>query len=261
MNRRSALLAVVICAGIVTTGVLAVYSPTDARAAEPADPTELEGSYTVSETVLVDDDLFVSLESTVDSDTGEQRETLAFEDITYDHYWSGDGERYTKATAESADRLEEWLAETDDEVLRTSEDEHSAITTADGAVSDGPATAVYPDRLIYSQLEMTAFEQTAETTDSGTALAVYEPETGWTEIETGESTYETQYVTDTDGEVHVDEAGQLQYSNITLERVDASTWGEYVLERGESWTTTLEYDVIETAENVQPEWLEDVSED
>ncbi|NGM67834.1 hypothetical protein G6M89_02210 [Natronolimnobius sp. AArcel1] len=260
MNRRYILLAVVVLVGIATAGILAVYSPADTRAAAPAEPTELEGTYTVSETLLLEGDLFFARDSIVDSDTGEQRETIAVEALTYDHYWSGDGERYTKTTADSADRLAEWLAETDDEVLRTNEDEHSAITTADGDVTvEGPATAVYPDRLVHTQLEVSVFERTGETTDDDTPHSVYEPETGWTEIEGGDAEYETQYVTDADGEVHVDSDGQLQHSNVTLERVDAATWGEYVLERGDSWTTTLEYDVTETAENVRPEWTDDVS--
>lgn len=41
----------------------------DTRAAAPAEPTELEGTYTVSETLLLEGDLFFARDSIVDSDT------------------------------------------------------------------------------------------------------------------------------------------------------------------------------------------------
>ncbi|RKD98132.1 hypothetical protein [Halopiger aswanensis] len=261
MNRRYAIVGIVVLLAAATTGMLAGYSPTDATASSPATPTGLEGSYTVTETVLVDGDRFFERESIVDAETGAQRSVLLFEDSSYDSYWTGDGERYTKVAFESEARLEEWLAGSEDEVVRTVDDEHGAILAAsDGAAdrADGPVGDTFPDRLSHSQLEMAAFTETDETTVDGTTVETYEPRTGWIDVQLERSSHETVYVADADGEVRVGPDGRLRHANVTVERVDAETWGEYLLERGESYATTFEYDVAESTENVRPEWLDDV---
>ncbi|SDR19669.1 hypothetical protein [Natronobacterium texcoconense] len=263
MNRRYAIVGVVALLALATTGTLVAYSPADATAGSPVEPSELEGSYTVSEATTVDGDPFFSRESTVDAETGEQRTTLSFEAITYDHYWTEDGDRYTKITAESEERLADRLEESDREtVVREYEAEPSVIVepTEDTNADDGPAGDAFPDTLTHSQLAMTAFTETGTTTVDGTTVETYEPHTGWIDVGDLADDRDTMYVADADGEVHVGPDEQLYHANVTLERIDAETWGGYLLERGDSSTTTFEYDVTESAENVSPAWFDDAEE-
>ncbi|ARS90589.1 hypothetical protein B1756_13210 [Natrarchaeobaculum aegyptiacum] len=254
-----------IAVALVALGVGAamIVTPAAESASSPATAGELEGSFTASERVLVDGEHFFARETIVDADAGEQRAVIAFEDVEYDHYWAGDGERYTKITTSSAQRLDDALEESDDQVVRELEGEYAAITRPPADVdsaNDGPSSYVFPDRLVGSQLRMIAFEETNSTVVDGEPVEIHEPQTGWTAIDSEDTNREAMYVSNAGGEVHVGEGGRLHYANVTLERTDAETWGEYLLER-DAWTTTLEYEARETAEDVRPEWVGDVPEE
>ncbi|QCS41562.1 hypothetical protein [Natrinema versiforme] len=260
IDRRTVVIGVIVLVALLSAGTLVLYTPTAATGTTPTTPTELNGSYSVSERVLVDGERFLERESIVDDETGEQRLVLAFEDISYDHYWTGDGEQYTKITAKSDDRLAEVLAESSNEVVLKADDEPSAIVAASGddLADDSPAHYTFPDRLIHSQLKAPGYERTNTRTVDGREVSVYEPQTGWTKLTRDEAEDDTFYVADADGELHAGPDGQVRHANVTLERIDAATWGEYLLERGDPLTATVEYDVTESANQVAPAWMEDV---
>ncbi|EMA35653.1 hypothetical protein [Halobiforma nitratireducens] len=264
MDRRYAIVGAVALLALAAGGLLALYTPTAATASSPAEQSELDGSFAVSESITVDESQFVSRESIVDASTDEQRLLISFETVTYDHYWTGDDRQYTQITAASEQELADRLAESGDELRYEYDDEPSAIVESTaGENATGPANHTFPDTLTHSQLEMTAFEATGTTSADGTTLDVHEPRTGWTVVDAGDDDGDRLYVADADGEVRVDD-GQLRHANVTLERVDAETWGGYLLERGETSTIRYEYDVTESHEDededeaVQPDWIEKV---
>ncbi len=260
MDRRYGVAVAFALLAFAAAGILTLYTPATTTASSPAEPGELDGSFAVSESITFDGSHFFSRETIVTDESGEQRLHLSFEDITYDHYWTDSGHQYTKITADTEAHLEEQLKELDvhEEVLYAYDDEPSVIVESmDDGNATGPADLSFPDTLTHSQLEMTAFEQTE--TIEGTTLTKYESQTGWTEVD-GSADDQTVYVADADGEIHIDESEQLQYATITLERVDAGTWGGYLLEREEAWTTSYEYEISESVEEatIRPEWVDHV---
>ena len=261
MDRRYVIVVAIALLILALGGIIALYTPAAATASSPAEPSELDGTFAVAESVSVDDSPFFSRRSIVDASTGEQRQILSFEEVTYDHYWTGDDRQYTKIVAKNEAHLAEQLAETDGDIRYEYDDEPSVIVESTAAENATSATDhTFPDTLTHSQLEMTAFEETGTTSADGSTLEVHEPKTGWTAVGDVAAERDQLYVADTDGEVHIDDDAQLRYANVTLERVDAETWGGYLLERGETWTTSYEYEVSESLDDVtvRPGWVNEI---
>lgn len=264
MNRfRIVVLALlVLVAGVA---VLGFYSPATTNAAAPVDTVEKNGSFTVSERLVLEDDVvFVSKESTVDAETGERRQVLSFEDVTYDTYWAGDGESYTMISASDESAFTEAMANPGGKVIDRDRETHTAIVaseSADDAAEGGPEASTYPDLLIHSQLGMSAYEHVGTDTVDGTDVDVYEPKSGWMAVDpAGESGPESVYLSDASGELAVADDGTLHRSNVTLEGDHAATWGEYLLERfeGDTWRATVEYEYDPATSDPTPDWLERV---
>lgn len=266
MNRRWIVVPLLVLLSVGTVGVLGFYTPSSVDASTPIDPAEKNGSFTVSERLVLGDDVvFVSTESTVDAEAGTQRHVLSFEDVTYDHYWTDDGDSYTRISASTDSAFEEAIDDHDGEMIDVDREEHVAIVASESAVADsaaeGPAGATYPDRLIHSQLRMTAYDHAGSDTVDGTDVDVYEPKSGWIAVDpAAQSGPESVYLSDASGELAVADDGTLHRSTVTLEGVSAETWGDYLLERfdGDTWRATVEYEYDPVAGDPTPDWLERV---
>lgn len=265
MNRRWIVVPLLVLLSVATIGVLGFYTPSTVDAGTPIDPAEKNGSFTVTERLVLEDDaVFLSKESTVDAETGAQRQVLSFEDVAYDHYWTGDGDSYTRITASDESAFEEAIGDPGGEVIDVDREKYVVIVASESAAESadaGPSGATYPDRLIHSQLRMTAYEHAGTDTVDGTDVDVYEPKSGWMAVDpAAESGPESVYMTEASGELVVGDDGTLHRSTVTLEGASAETLGEYLLERfdDEPWRATVEYEYEQAANDPTPDWLEQI---
>ncbi|THE66553.1 hypothetical protein D8Y22_01785 [Salinadaptatus halalkaliphilus] len=229
-------------------------------------PYQTTDEGTVTERILLEEEIvFVERKTTIDAETNAQRQRLAFEDITYDHYWTGDGRSYTKLTATDADTFEQATADRSGEILERDRSEYVAIIETDDVdPADRPDRTTDPDRLVHSQLEMAAYEHVRTDSIDGTEVDIYEPTSGWTTVAPGsDGQAESMYYEDASGELAVDADGALQRSNVTLEGVEAETWGDYLGARlgDEGWTVTIEYDRDNEPADPTPAWVDDLEAD
>lgn len=255
MVPRYVVAVVLLCAGLLGAGVLATTAPSAAPGESPATSSELEGSFAVTERIVTDGVLFVDRTTVVDERLGTQRQTISFENFSTDTYWDESGDHYAKFSADSREGLSDTLENTSGEILERSADDHTAVVALDEPDSDRkPSESRYPDPLIASVYGNTAYDEAGviggDGTDAAETVTVYEPREGWVDGPSG-----LRYVTDADGELHVDDSDRLRYANVSLEAVDAETRWEYLLTRDDRDTLTMTYELEREPAGSTPDWL------
>lgn len=254
-HHRAALVGGALSVFLLVSLGLAFGLPLDAtdRSTPFDDATALDSdAFTERASLHVDDELFGAYTLTVADDGAEHLRLEANDSAYREERYTSDGEIiHRKTTVDSRSAATGLAANADGEVVDRYSDGESyvLIERANATKASTPAEAASQWRqVVRSALRQADYERV----DAKGALTIYAARDAWN---VGEDVRDVR-VSDAEGEVAVDGAGQVDEADVSYRVTPAMSYGHYYANRDRSQAVTATYEIEAGVDSVtRPDWV------